>query len=107
MCDLPTPIFGSHLPKKTIFTKIVFVRDRRTKIWLLDRTEWPKVIANGSNDVIRWVAQNDGVKVIWAPVGGEWLPKNRDFGGYFDRAEKWKFAQKSTFSDFHQKYIRR
>jgi hypothetical protein len=40
----------------------------------LERTARPKVVENGSYDVIWWVAQNYGGKFNEAPIRGEWLP---------------------------------
>ena len=43
------------------------------------------VVENGSNDVIRRTEQNLGDKSMGAPIGEDWPPKNRIFGGYFDK----------------------
>jgi hypothetical protein len=43
-------------------------------------------------------------RLLGAPIGGEELPINRDFRGYFDQRKMWNFDQKSTFSDFHKRH---
>jgi hypothetical protein len=58
MCNLPTPNLGDLSLQNAIFPKVVFVRSHSTEMDVQTKPLDLRVIANGSNDVIRRVAQN-------------------------------------------------